>query len=856
MSHLLSHKNLALFCITAILAAGSVRYAYAQPTISVSTSPFTFADTMVGFSSTEVLRTITNTGNALLHFDSSLVGTNPADFTLGACFQSSLQPGQSCQVQVGFKPQAAGARSATLRIRSNDPSSKTIDIPLSGNATAPAPRISVSPATIDFGLQQFGAHSNPLRVTVMNTGAVQLNVSSVTINDPEFAFSQGCTQGPLGTPGFTDDQCAVDITFMPSSGGPRTGILQIVSDAGIKTVDLTGEGPAAALSITPANINFGSVQVGSSSTHRQIVVNNPGTAQLIVGAATISGLNAGDFVLNTPLPCAVQPGGSCSLDFAFSPHASGNRSGQVAISSSAPGSAPPPVSVTGFGEFIGPIPPPALSADDHHFVVSGSPGICSQSGQPITIPIPVTRVIGKMGTAAAVAAGTMSASATLEVMAFDTTSTGIHQLSMNGTAFGSSQASATGGWSLRTVTMPIGLLTFPSQPTPARAPAASPDPTPSVNTVVINPDAGQTGGCLAVAWARLSFLAMSPVILVHGNGSNGAFFVRRGFAPALDTAGIPEDSSINLAVGTGGAASIAANAAELQTLIPNVVKSFGVNSVHVVAHSKGGLDTRSWLSSFNTTNTAGTPTNPPFRVISLTTLSTPHRGSALADLEIAVDATSVGLFGLNVANLKSLGLGTPDTVDLTTFSNASFNPPLPSGADYRMLGADADLNGNGVIESAPVDEYLAARGENGTLAAIFASPPIVIGGQTITGPQIADTLVTTAYQILFKVSAVTVTKIAIPLPLPPFPPIPGLEFIPPLVIITVTVPTPIPGPASPNDILVTTRSALGAPAPFVSPFAPFIGPTGREHASVANGGVAGAVIPLLITTDVTRGDLK
>jgi pimeloyl-ACP methyl ester carboxylesterase len=316
--------------------------------------------------------------------------------------------------------------------------------------------------------------------------------------------------------------------------------------------------------------------------------------------------------------------------------------------------------------------------------------------------------------------------------------------------------------------------------------------------VVINPDAGQSGGCLAVAWARLSFLAISPVILVHGNGSNGAFFVRRGFAPALDAAGLPEDSSINLAVGTGGTAAIAANVTELQTLIPNIVKSFGVNSVHIVAHSKGGLDTRSWLSSFSTTNAAGTATNPPFRVISLTTLSTPHRGSALADLEIAVDATSVGLFGLTVANLKSLGLGTPDTVDLTTFSNASFNPPLPSGADYRMLGADGDLNGNGMIQSAPVDEYLAARGENGTLAGIFASPPIVIGGLTITGPQIADALVTTAYQILFNVSSVTVTKIAIPLPLPPFPPIPGLEFVPPLSLLRRQCPLPYRGQRRPT----------------------------------------------------------
>ena len=173
-------------------------------------------------------------------------------------------------------------------------------------------------------------------------------------------------------------------------------------------------------------------------------------------------------------------------------------------------------------------------------------GTRAESGQTLMIPIPVSRVIGTMGTAPAVAAGTMSASATLEFMAFDTASNGTHQLSMNGTPFGASAASATGDWSLRTVAMPIGLLAFPSQAAVGSA------PTPSINTVVIKPDLTHTGGCLAVAWARLSFLAMSPVILVHGNGSNGGFFVRRGFVAGLNTAGIPNDSSISLAAAMGG----------------------------------------------------------------------------------------------------------------------------------------------------------------------------------------------------------------------------------------------------------------------------------------------------------------
>ena len=278
--------------------------------------------------------------------------------------------------------------------------------------------------------------------------------------------------------------------------------------------------------------------------------------------------------------------------------------------------------------------------------------------------------------------------------------------------------------------------------------------------------------------------------------------------------------------------------------------------MHIVAHSKGGLDTRSWFSTNNAKNVTGTAMTPGFRVISLTTLSTPHRGSALADLLVAIDATSVGLFGFTVANLKSLGLATPDIVDLTTFSAGAFNPPLPSGTDYRMLGADADLNGNGVIDSAPVDEYLAARGENATLAGIFGR-----AGHNHRGNHYHGTTKGRCHRYHRIPDSAQCSnrgrRQCDPFPFPdrryPY----RTRVLPPLVIVTASVPSPIFGPAAPNDLLVTIGSAIGAPAPpFIVPFTPFTGAAGREHASIANAGVATLIIPFLITTDVTRGDLK
>ena len=173
-------------------------------------------------------------------------------------------------------------------------------------------------------------------------------------------------------------------------------------------------------------------------------------------------------------------------------------------------------------------------------------------------------------------------------------------------------------------------------------------------------------------------------------------------------AGIPTDTSINLP----GTASVAANAATLSTLIPGIVRSFGASHVHIVAHDKGGLDAGEWLSLNAAKDKARAVA--PFSVISLTTLSTPHQGTAAADLLVALEASSIQ--GVPLAALRALGFGvvTPASLDLTTFASpaVALSSPLPSGVDYHSVGGDADHNFNGLVQSTPrPDEYIAERSE-------------------------------------------------------------------------------------------------------------------------------------------------
>jgi hypothetical protein len=178
--------------------------------------------------------------------------------------------------------------------------------------------------------------------------------------------------------------------------------------------------------------------------------------------------------------------------------------------------------------------------------------------------------------------------------------------------------------------------------------------------------------------------------------------------------------------------------------------------------------------------------------------------------------------------LFGLSPGGGSTLDLTTFAGLAFNPPLPTGADYQMIAADADADRDLTIRSAPVDEYAPARSEQAMLASLFA------GDAPGT-----DALVTGVYRFLLT------TQTVIPIPVPvPIPFLPGATG---MIALPIAGPTPMP-----NDLLVRSDSALGAPAPFV----PALGsPVPFDHAGVAGTAVGAAIVPLVIATDRLRGDL-
>lgn len=503
------------------------------------------------------------------------------------------------------------------------------------------------------------------------------------------------------------------------------------------------------------------------------------------------------------------------------------------------------------GPRTSPFAPPQES--DSTFVTDAAStldtGCRFNSSGPIRFEIKITRYVGPVNADGTlqnvdqlISNNVISATATLLMPAYDVDYGAASNPERDRVTFnGQNLGFLTGTdnvWKLNSFEIPVRFLKFPARGANGTA------PTPAINTVQIDIDINNGGWCTAIDWGADTFKALSPIIFIHGNNSNGGFFQRQGFIGELQTRRMPFDNSINLPTRFISNNGMALN--NSVTGIPGIVKSFGVDSVHLIVHSKGGLDTREYLANYQPGN------NGLFKVLSYTSLSSPHNGSAGADVLVARDE-AVRLVG-DLGRVEFEGfplfthtvasqMGTDDgTRNLTTGFVEGFNTRnisrLPTDITYNTIAADADTDGSNSIDRSFPDEYAELRAENTTLAGID-NPNL----GPLNKSRIAINVV---YQIMRQTRSVSLTTTT------------RCNFLGRNCKLVATI-TSIPN-ATPlgNDTLVTIPSGngIGSLESLVTNRMTFQGANGRNHSNVANAGVAKVVIPWIISVERTKGDLK
>ncbi|HEX5826160.1 MAG TPA: choice-of-anchor D domain-containing protein [Candidatus Limnocylindrales bacterium] len=211
------------------------------PLAAVTPTSLAFGSATTGTQTTSQDVTVSNTGVAdLTVTGATLTGTDPTEFTITANTCTTVAAGGSCTISVAFGPSTAGAKSASLSIAHNATGSPSL-VALTGTGVAPAPPTTFSlPATQDFGSKAVGA-STLKTVLVTNTGPNPLIITSASAPAP---FSN-VTLGTCTNPVAVGKTCKLTVTFAPTSRGPQSATLTVVSSNATnspQTMNLTGTG--------------------------------------------------------------------------------------------------------------------------------------------------------------------------------------------------------------------------------------------------------------------------------------------------------------------------------------------------------------------------------------------------------------------------------------------------------------------------------------------------------------------------------------------------------------------------------------------------------------------------------------
>ena len=360
---------------------------------------------------------------------------------------------------------------------------------------------------------------------------------------------------------------------------------------------------------------------------------------------------------------------------------------------------------------------PPKTPTDRRFIVNGSAGLdtgCTyRNGGPLRIELPINRVVGETdgegrltNPFGLIEKGIVPKGyVTLTMPAFDVDLNPtdgrppeLDYVFFNGERIGELTGD-NGIWKENTWPISIDKVRFGikgSEGSPSK---------PGVNVIEIHIDqlsGSDLNWCTQIDWAEITFEAAYPVVMVHGNGQSGEFWDKFNFTQPFSQALYPFDSTISL---KPKSSSIDQQSNTLVGELKKRADMFGVKHIHIVAHSKGGLDVRDYLARKRPADLG---------VLSLITLSTPHHGSVGADY--ALDAQQASLEfdwpddDLEKRTLLARALGFFSEKDSThdlrpRFVDGQFNPsnisnlPYTTTVDgetnsvfYYSFGADANLN--------------------------------------------------------------------------------------------------------------------------------------------------------------------
>jgi hypothetical protein len=241
-----------------------------------------------------------------------------------------------------------------------------------------APPITILPALNAFPPTLIKESSAPVVFTIRNNSSATLTRLSWGITGAPDDFKVGTST--CGSTLGREASCTLSVSFTPQTVGDKVGALDVSVNAvsAKPPIALTGTGTrGAALSMSPAEKNFGSVALGGKSEPQTFTITNEGT--VASDKPTIATVGSEFTIAENGCAAALEGAASCTVKVVFTPDSTGLRSGTLSASLGA-GSTPAMAALSGTGQAM-----PKLVASPSSFEFL--PTVVGQAAQELTVTL-------------------------------------------------------------------------------------------------------------------------------------------------------------------------------------------------------------------------------------------------------------------------------------------------------------------------------------------------------------------------------------------------------------------------------------------------------------------------------------
>ena len=291
------------------------------PIIDLRPDSFTFPQIGINADSTQVVE-VTNVGTAELAI--IRVGDLPSDeYELTWRFDSDgdsdrfalvdrgnvsrqdapivIQPEQTVFLYLNYRPLDEGNDPGSVRLETNLPSGRNVDIPIIQGASGPELRL--NPRVLDF--ERVAANgTRTLTATANNVGTEVLYFNSMNLSGSTDFSVMIDGQDPLATPAVLADpdgdgveglapqgSFEISVTYAPASEGADSGQLSIQTNdpiSPISTLELTANGATPCIEVVPADgLAFGAGLVNAAN-EKSLVISSCGGQPLEISSISLS----------------------------------------------------------------------------------------------------------------------------------------------------------------------------------------------------------------------------------------------------------------------------------------------------------------------------------------------------------------------------------------------------------------------------------------------------------------------------------------------------------------------------------------------------------------------------------------